>query len=58
MSDALNGGVSPLGGFRGQEFPRHYFGGSGPTRKKDAGRGARAFDALLRRAVLRGEVPE
>jgi hypothetical protein len=33
-------------------------GGSGPTREKDAGRSAGAFDALLRRALLCGEVPE
>jgi hypothetical protein len=32
-------------------------GGSGPTRQKDAGRGAGAPDALLGRELLCGEVP-
>jgi hypothetical protein len=36
----------------------HELGGSGPTREENAGWGARAFDALLRWAILRGEVPE
>ena len=36
----------------------HELGGSGPTRAKDAGRGARAFDALLGWKLLCGEVPE
>jgi len=31
---------------------------SGPTRQEDAGRGTRAFDALLGWALLRGQVPE
>jgi len=33
-------------------------GGSGPTRTADAGRGARALDALLGRKLLCREVPE
>jgi hypothetical protein len=33
-------------------------GGGGPTRSQDAGRGARAFDALLRRSLLCGEIPQ
>ena len=45
--------------FRGRGRPRHTdIGGSGPTREKNAGRRARTFDALFRRAILRGEVPE
>jgi hypothetical protein len=43
---------------RARALAPHELGGSGPTREENAGRGARAFDALLRWAVLRGEVPE
>jgi hypothetical protein len=56
MSGAIEKGI---GGFQGFWAPAlHTIGGSSPTREKDAGRGAGTFDALLRWAILCGEVQE
>jgi hypothetical protein len=49
----------PYGAFVGKSArATQTLGGSGPTRSKDAGRGAGTPDALLGRKLLCGEVPE